>query len=339
MTRWRRAARGCAGATSAEYLGAVVVVAVLLAALVTTPIGARVAGGIQTGICRISGGDCTAPVAAGGAADPGGTGDRRDTGREARGDRRDDARGDRGGKTQPKPPGTPGAKPALGVGDPVPGTSLPIPDPPAWQPSDPGAGPHGSKSPGVKDRATDAAAEAAANALAATWPHASRNLLHFLGNSGDPLRQDVDALRTDVPQFAATADATRDFAVQLALAKAKASGATGPVTVPISTPWNGFYIKQGMSADWFYALGGIQYSVVGTVTAYPPDTPGGPWRYEATTKTVIRDQYNWDGGKSTDIGPINITDEQLAELHRKGLAQEFTATGESTATTTKGSVP
>jgi len=31
--------------------------------------------------------------------------------------------------------------------------------------------------------------ESAADALTATWPHAARNLLHFLGDSGDPLAQ------------------------------------------------------------------------------------------------------------------------------------------------------
>mgnify|MGYP003500725233 FL=1 len=48
-----------------------------------------------------------------------------------------------------------------------------------------------------------------------------------------------------------------------------------------------------------------------------------------TTAVNIRDRYNWDGTKSTEIGPFTVTDEQLAELHRKGLAQEYTATGTS----------
>ena len=334
----RQHLQGSRGATSAELLGVVVVVAAVIAALVTTPIGSSVGSGISAAICRVGGGACQAGGSASGTGDPGGAGDRRDTAREARGDRRDDARG-QGGGSQPGTPGTPGGSPAIGVGDPVPGTSVPIPSPPAWTPSDPGAGLHGSQSPGVKDRATDAAAEAAANAMAGIWPHASRNLLHFLANSGKPLQQDVDAMLTDVPALASAVEVQRTNAINAAIAKAKASGATGPVSVPISLPWRGFYITSAMSKDWFYALGGVQYSVVGVVTVYPPDTPGGDYRYEATTRTVVRDQYNWDGGKATQIGPFTVTDEQLAELHRKGLAQEFTATGQSAVTTTKGQKP
>lgn len=51
---------------------------------------------------------------------------------------------------------------------------------------------------------------------------------------------------------------------------------------------------------------------------------------------VYRDQYNWDGTKSTQIGPLTVTDEQLARLHRAGIAQEYTLTGESAVTTRKG---
>lgn len=53
----------------------------------------------------------------------------------------------------------------------------------------------------------------------------------------------------------------------------------------------------------------------------------------------MRDQYNWDGSKSTQIGPFNVTDEQLAQLHRSGLAQEYTNYGRSSETTVEGSVP
>jgi len=53
----------------------------------------------------------------------------------------------------------------------------------------------------------------------------------------------------------------------------------------------------------------------------------------------VRDQYNWDGPKSTQIGPITVTDAQLAALHRAGLAQEFTAYGQSSTRRTEGSTP
>ncbi|MDN5821489.1 MAG: hypothetical protein L0H39_08380 [Brachybacterium sp.] len=57
------------------------------------------------------------------------------------------------------------------------------------------------------------------------------------------------------------------------------------------------------------------------------------------TTLHYRDQYNWDGTKETPIGlpgPYNptITDEQLAELHRAGLAREFLLHGSTERRTT-----
>jgi len=41
----------------------------------------------------------------------------------------------------------------------------------------------------------------------------------------------------------------------------------------------------------------------------------------------VFDRYNWDGGKKVNIGPITITDESMAEMHRAGVAQEFNMSG------------
>ncbi|WP_146007689.1 hypothetical protein [Brachybacterium sp. UMB0905] len=54
-----------------------------------------------------------------------------------------------------------------------------------------------------------------------------------------------------------------------------------------------------------------------------------------TFAKAVRDQYDWDGGKRTTIdlpGPFDptITDQQLAELHRAGLAMEFLLHGSTT---------
>ncbi|WP_162943807.1 hypothetical protein [Arthrobacter celericrescens] len=35
------------------------------------------------------------------------------------------------------------------------------------------------------------------------------------------------------------------------------------------------------------------------------------------------DWYNWDGGKATDIGPLNVSDEQLGRLNKVGIAQNY----------------
>ncbi len=77
----RRARRSDAGVTTAEYLGVLVVVAALVAALAVTPIGAQVSGGLRQAICAILGeGVCagSATVAGAGSADgsPDGSPDR-----------------------------------------------------------------------------------------------------------------------------------------------------------------------------------------------------------------------------------------------------------------------
>lgn len=346
---WSRADRG---AGSVEYLGIVVVVVVVVGLVLAGAPGvaSTVTAGIERAFCSVGGGTGCGAAAAPASADAGeGDGaaqqdgdaepdasddDRRDTARDARDSRRDDRDRDEPTKGPSPTSGTTG--PAPGLGDGVPGETVTAPQAPPWAPVDAGAGEYDSEGAGAGDHATKFAAEAAANALAGTWPNASRNLLHFLGNSGEPLQQDVDKLLADVPALATTYATEQDRFGLSAVERAQADGVTGPVTYPLAGDWTGFYVTQELSSDWFYAMGGITYSVVGEVTVYPPTEPGGAWTYETSTALELRDQYNWDGGKSTQIGPFDVTDEQLAELHRAGLAQEFTATGRSAVTSRKG---
>lgn len=62
-------------------------------------------------------------------------------------------------------------------------------------------------------------------------------------------------------------------------------------------------------------------------------------RYEVDTQVNFRDRYNWDGGKSIQIGPFTVTDESLAALHRASIAREYNLLGESSSQHTEGSVP
>ncbi|MFC7744568.1 hypothetical protein ACFQXA_31895 [Nocardiopsis composta] len=56
-----------------------------------------------------------------------------------------------------------------------------------------------------------------------------------------------------------------------------------------------------------------------------------------TTEVNFRDQYNWDGGKGTDVLPgLHVSDKVLADMHRAGVAQEFPMYGTSDSTTTEG---
>lgn len=232
-----------------------------------------------------------------------------------------------------------------GLGAPVPGESVEIPQPPHWQPVDEGAGEWGSSAGGwngsynvARQRLVRAAADAAAHAVAGRWPNASRNLLHYLGNSGEPLEQDVDQIFEDVPEFRQEVDGLHNGLAALAVRQAKADKIDGPVTFPVNTAWDGFYITSGMSEDWFRALGGIQYNVTGQITVYPPDEPGGEYRYTMETQTNLRDQYNWDEGKSTQIGPFTVDDDTMGKMHRAGVAQEYLAHGRSETETREGTL-
>lgn len=287
------------GAGSVEYVGIIIAVAALVAVLIVafqSSVASSLTDGIETAICKVTGGSgCGDRTASGDertgtrpgdgredsqAEGPDGSDKSRDdVGRDARDSRRDDARRD--DPTKGPDPSDPGDGKAVGLGDPVTGESVPKPKPPAWKPVDEGAGEYNSDGNGFFDRlgkgddlAVKAAAEAGAHAMSGTWPNASRNLLHFLGNSGEPLRQDVDQMLKDVPALNDAYTQSQDYFGDTAVSRAQELGVTGPTTFPISSEWMPFYVSKDLSADWFYATGGIQYSVVGEVTVSPTVVAG-----------------------------------------------------------------
>lgn len=318
------------GQSALELVGIVMISALVVGAVYAAVHHAEVRQATGCAVDTLLGqGDGCSVTAAGQASDDG---DRRDQEGQTRDNRRDDARGDRGGdgdQDEPTEGGTSGgAADPDGLGEGTSGTTPPpMPGPPAWSPPDAGSGPWASEGAGINDRATVFAAEAAANALAGRWPDAARNLLHFLGNTGDPLTQDVNSMLSSSKSFRDATDQQRRRVIASAVEQAEASGATGPMTFPVNTPWRGVFLDD--DDNWYYALNGISYNQTGYVTVVPPSSPGGDWTYTWSTQVNIRDRYNWDGTKSTQIGPFTVTDEQLAELHRKGLAREFTAVGAS----------
>lgn len=232
----------------------------------------------------------------------------------------------------PGPPATKPGEPGLGEG--VPGTSADAPPPSAWTPPADGAGEYDSEFAGPIDHSVHSLAREGADLKRGDWPHAAENLDHFLDNTGEDKPADVDALLRDEPDVAANAEERRHQAGHDAVARAKAEGATGPVTYPLSTAWDGHTVPDGH--DWFYASGSFNYNQTGTVTAYPPDANNPEWRYEVNTQVNFRDRYNWDGGKSTEIMGITVTDESLAALHRGGIAKEYNLVGSSSQQTTTG---
>lgn len=107
----------------------------------------------------------------------------------------------------------------------------------------------------------------------------------------------------------------------------ESSGATGPITYPFNTKWEGETLTESLS--WYYAVDSYDHATEGTITVYPPtsDHPNG--YYTCDYKVHVADGYNWDGGKSTKILGMEITDERLQRLHQRGLAQEYDLKGNS----------
>ncbi|WP_454788909.1 hypothetical protein [Mycolicibacterium lutetiense] len=242
---------------------------------------------------------------------------------------------------QPWPPpgtpiegSTPGGDPLYpdGLGDPVPGTQLPSkPEPPRWTPADEGAGPFRSwepRNPG--DALAKTTIQAGIGLKEDEVPNAARNLRHYLTVSGEPLQQDVSQMMNDIPGFQRGVDETAQRLGTDAISRAQAAGATGPLTFPVNTEWNGMAAREnsvGAEHDWFLASGNFDYNLAGQVTVHPPAEPGGQWTYSMDTDVNMRDRYNWDIGKQTQIMGTPITDSQMARLHLIGYAQEFTMVG------------
>ncbi len=90
-----------------------------------------------------------------------------------------------------------------------------------------------------------------------------------------------------------------------------------------SSKWYGFYATKSQSSDWYYSLGGFSYSVTGVVEKSGSELARTTLRYQVH----IFDRYNWDSGKSVDIGPFHFEDKELGNLHLKGLAREYVVRG------------
>ncbi|MCJ1366805.1 hypothetical protein MMC16_005935 [Acarospora aff. strigata] len=190
-------------------------------------------------------------------------------------------------------------------------------DPPAPASGD-GIGPYNSQNAGIRDRLNKAKFYSVAVAAGEIGlVNAERGMRHYLGNSGGDLSVSPEAMMSGLPRLR---DAVKALAQNQAVAAYKSiSAATGEKR--FSSSWQGYYATKDQSWDWYYAIGGFSYSVTGVVTK--ASGGGGSLRY----RVHVFDRYNWDAGKSVDIGPFHFEDRELGELHLKGLAREYTVRG------------
>ncbi|MBC6457833.1 hypothetical protein [Actinomadura sp. HBU206391] len=356
--------RGDGGEGATGYLAATMLVAALAGAIVQSGVGLTVANGIGSAVCGVAqpeapcrtaapapvratipaavptGGPTVMPTAAPTAAaarqGPAAGGSPAATAPEDL--RWTDAiaryRWSRPSEQEMFPPmiAAGGPQPGSPLGAPVSGLTVREPTQPAFTRQDGGSGPW------HLDQADPFMLPGLFSLHATLWdvaklaqkssPHASRNLLHFLGNSGTPLRQDVDRFLADVPGFAA--DVAEDQAAlgRLAIKRARASRTTEPVTFPVNTSWDHWTQrdKKKDSDDWWRALGGINYNQTGQVTVWPSNEPGAPWRYEVTTRVNLRDPYDWEWPSTRAEHEDHSV---FVVMHQWGLARDFLAFGSS----------
>ena len=229
-----------------------------------------------------------------------------------------------------------------GLHDPVAGEHAEMPGVKPWQyggdSKNEGSGEYGREKPTAKDYAVHHAASMAADACALMWPDASKNLQHFLGNTGDPQPIDVNGMMNDMPELKEHSEnGVKSYAEQ-AVEDAKNAGVTEPLTYPFDSSWDGMDVEKGSNPNWYYATGKYQTATDGTITVYPPKDGSSTWTYKYNYRTHVADRYNWDGNKSTNIFGFKIEDKQLQRLHEVGLAKEYDLSGESSIESGSGEV-
>ena len=151
------------------------------------------------------------------------------------------------------------------------------------------------------------------------WYNAVRFLDHWLKASGDPVEIDVSELMEDLEPFR---DEVRGFADRH---RGDADG--------YDSGWRTFGVEDFLedadndTLDWYYAMNHFQYRVFGQGSSYT---------------VLVYKAYNFGGegggpGRADlDIGPFALSQEDLANLHERGLAQDFEITGVYTSSIGSG---
>ncbi|MFB7919326.1 hypothetical protein [Streptomyces sp. NPDC056061] len=200
-----------------------------------------------------------------------------------------------------------------------------------WHSPDPGSGQFHSEEPTPQDMWFHARALAIATAGDfAGETAASRNMLHYLGGTGEPLDLDVDRILHDDPEFRTQIEANHIAGNQEAWRKqaldafAKAGG-DKTVVIPVESDHEG---QSFQSDEWFHAVGAHEQNISGMVTV-SPGADGKP-KVSLDYQVNVWDRYNWDHNKETKFpGGIVIPDDEMGRLHKVGIAQEFDMRGSS----------
>jgi peptidoglycan hydrolase-like protein with peptidoglycan-binding domain len=207
------------------------------------------------------------------------------------------------------PPPPPKPAPPL----PPSGYALGTSDPPHH--ADPGAGPWNSNPKTAKMISLKAGfLESWPAIYEIIGPDATKNMMHYMENTGGDGWIDLDKMLREVPS------ARRRFDEEVILAKQFAE-TLDPGTYDItSTGGRLGYNQKSENTNWFYAVGGYtRWGKGRLVVADGPDKR----QYDLGFDYKFYDRYNWDEGKQVKILGMVITDEFMGEFHREGLAKEY----------------
>lgn len=229
-------------------------------------------------------------------------------------------------KPAPPPPVKPGPKPVTPP-SPIPSKPAPIPissdfkigtDDPKITP-DRGAGPWNSKPKEVLTAAKYVGIlQVLGPAYVLIGDDAVKHMTRYLNNWGTPLTIDLEGMVSEVPsakvRFDTEVERIKIYVEQLP---------PGIYDVTSIHAVNG-YNRQSESKNWFFAVGGYSVWTKGKAKI----TGTGP-SHDCSLELEYKfyDRYNWDGGKSVTIAGIVISDEEMGEFHREGMAQEYDEVG------------
>ncbi|MGC4933269.1 hypothetical protein ACLQ3C_06260 [Gordonia sp. DT30] len=178
-----------------------------------------------------------------------------------------------------------------------------------------------------------AAAEAGAANASPSLPIASSMLMHFLGNSGNEYRFDVNGMLRDVPEFAGRSEDTASRSASRAQS-VMPNGYDGPVAFQSQWQVNpGFRADATAHPDYWAALGTFSYQTSGVYMPHLGGAGVGPG--ELTYQTSIYDYYNWDTTKKSPSEQYS----DLNDLHRAGWAQNYEVTGTSSPHSARSGTP
>ncbi|UUN30309.1 hypothetical protein [Streptomyces sp. FIT100] len=164
---------------------------------------------------------------------------------------------------------------------------------------------------------------------------ASRNMLHYLRGTGQPLNLDVDRALHDDSGFRSGVErehvaANQAVWRQKAMDEFQKSGGSKTVVVPVESATQH---RTFAHDEWFHAVGSHAQNVSGFVTVAPSANGAAP-KVSLDYQVNVWDRYNWDAGKSTAFpGGVTIEDSDMSRLHTVGIAREFDMRGSSSTYT------